>query len=189
MVRADAVESVAAAVTLFVAVGALALAVVGVVAVRASVRSYRRLRQRVRAVLAPGALAARVAPAGSPTWWLAQRDRVQMWRSVAAAEHALSAATRAGAPTGDLPALVLQLRRSALDVEQALRGASRAPRRLGSHVHNQVQEICDAAEGIRAVATETVVAFARPSLDDLTEAVRVEVDALRFGLQAISTRP
>jgi hypothetical protein len=189
MVRADVVESVAAAVTLFVAVGAVVLAVLGVVAVRASVRSYRRLRQRARAVLSPGALAARVAPAGSPTWWLAQRDRVQMWRSVAAAEHAVSAATRAGAPTGELPALVLQLRRSALDVDQALRGASCAPRRLGNHVHSQVQQVRDAAENIRAVATETAAAFARPSLNNLTEAVRVEVDALRFGLQAISTRP
>jgi hypothetical protein len=112
-----------------------------------------------------------------------------MWRSVAAAEHAVSAATRAGAPTGELPALVLQLRRSALDVDQALRGASCAPRRLGNHVHSQVQQVRDAAENIRAVATETAAAFARPSLNNLTEAVRVEVDALRFGLQAISTRP
>ncbi len=131
----------------------------------------RRVRRRLQAlgpVLAGRARGAAAVAGGAGSRWLwslpvpdrrwreGGQARRELWRAVSAAEHAVAAARRGGAPTGDLDALCRRLRRA----------AGSADRRL--------------AIGQRpAVALASV---SRPAARQLADDVRIEVTALTAGL-------
>jgi hypothetical protein len=94
----------------------------------------------------------------SPSWWVVQRDRRDMWRSVVAARRAVSVATRADAPVGDLPALARQLQKAAAGVDAALR-ASGGDRRLMRDVTADRRRIEAAAADIRTAAMASLGAI------------------------------
>ncbi len=53
-------------------------------------------------------------------WREGSRARRELWRAVGAAEHAVAAARRGGAPTGDLDGLCRRLRRAAGGADRSL---------------------------------------------------------------------
>ena len=165
--------------------------VAGVMAARAARRRYRRLRHRL--VLAPLAVGPRAlgyvmrSPAVSTTWWTVQVVRRRLWRSVSAAEHAVLTAREAGAPVGDLPTLVRQLRRAADAVDRALVAAGRARTPASAVVRHREQETRDSAERIYAAAMESLTTTARGHTSELARSVQLETEALRAGLHSSLT--
>jgi hypothetical protein len=123
-------------------------------------------------------------PAASPTWWTAQLDRRRLWRSVTAADHAVTTASAAGAPLGDLPSLTRQLRRAAQSVDRALLAASRSGTGTPPAVQQRGREVRDNADRIYAAAMESLATTAHGETSHLTRAVQIEVEALRAGLQS-----
>jgi hypothetical protein len=119
---------------------------------------------------------------GSPSWWVVQRDRHRMWRSVAAARRAVSVAARADAPVGDLPVLTRQLQQAAVGVDAALR-ASGGERRLTREATADRVRIERAASDIHAAAMASLGAM-RPDVQPVVSAISVEVTALAAGIQA-----
>src|SRR5262249_58190238 len=59
-------------------------------------------------------------PVPDRRWREGGRARRELWRAVGAAEHAVAAARRGGAPTGDLDALCRRLRRAAGSADRRL---------------------------------------------------------------------
>lgn len=179
------------AVLLFVTMLSLSLVALVVTAVRLR-RAWRRRRRYalLRSLLRPGPLplqAARVGAAmagsvGSPSWWIAQRDRHGMWRSVAAARRAVSVASRAGAPVGDLPALARDLDRAAAGVDAALRAAG-GDRRAARRVADDLLRIEAAAADIRAGAVDALAATT-VDMESVRSAVAVEIEAVAAGVRA-----
>jgi hypothetical protein len=113
-------------------------------------------------------------------WWAAQQQRHGMWRAVSTAERAVRAAHAAGAPTGDLVALVNQLRTTARSVDAALRA--------GAGDKTQAAEVRTTARQIQQIAAEALLSVARPESAGIAAAVEIEVAALRHGLAAASHR-
>lgn len=122
------------------------------------------------------------------SWWVVQRDRHRMWRAVTAADRAVATAVAAKAPIGDLPALTRQLRQTAESVDATLRACGPSVSAVRP-LREQVTELVVAAEHVRAAALEALTAVSQPATAGLTDAVRVEVAALRHGLTTMSTGP
>lgn len=118
----------------------------------------------------------------SPSWWLVQRDRRSMWRSVATARRAVSVASRANAPVGDLPVLTRQLQRAAAGVDAALRAGS-SERRIAREVTADRMRIEAAAAEIRSAAVASLGVM-RVDVQPVVSAISVEVAALAAGIQA-----
>jgi len=105
-----------------------------------------------------------------------------MWRSVAAAQRAVSVAARADAPVGDLPTLARQLKHAANGVDAALR-ASIGERRVPRDVTADRTHIVSAAADIRVAALASLQAM-RVDVQPVVSAISVEVAALTAGIQA-----
>jgi hypothetical protein len=157
-------------------------------------RRLRRLRLTGRVMAARAALAAGDArrrawsvPLPDSRWLAAARERRTLWRSVAAAEHAVAVAQRAGAPTGDLDGLCLRLRQAAADVDRFL-SVSRRPAEPGAgHSAGATAEYSDviAAAGlIQDAAASAVASLARPASASLAEDAHREAAALAAGIAA-----
>jgi ABC-type molybdate transport system permease subunit len=163
-------------------------AVCGVLAVRAARQRYRRLRRRM--LLVPLTVGPRMlgyvarTPAVSPTWWTTQVDRRRLWRSVAAAEHAVATAKAAGAPLADLPSLNRQLRRAASAVDSAMVAASRSRTPTSAAVARQARDVRASADRIHHAAVESLSSVADGHTSQLARSVEIETEALRAGLQS-----
>jgi hypothetical protein len=119
------------------------------------------------------------------SWWVVQRDRHRMWRAVTAAERSVAAAVAANAPIGDLAALTRRIRKTAESVDATLRACGPSVSAVRP-LRQQVTELVAAAEQVRAAALEALTAVSRPATAGLTDAVLVEVAALRHGLTTMS---
>jgi len=191
--------------TLAVRAGELmaALAVIGAVlltmAIAGGLWLKRRLRPRLRGVSRSMAgRAGLVAAAGVRSgkrwlwswprpdrhWVAAARTRRRLWRAVAAAEHSVAQARKAGAPTGDLDGLSRRLRQAATGTDRALVMAGRAAPR-GGHADDASSQAADlgAAAGlIQDAAASSATSATRPVVAGLADDVRREVIALSAGL-------
>lgn len=123
-----------------------------------------------------------VSTVASPSWWVVQRDRRDMWRAVVTARRAVAVAVRANAPVGDLPVLGRQLQKAANGVDAALR-ASGGDRRLMRDVTADRLRIEQAAADIRLAAMSSLGAM-RGDVQPVVAAISVEVAALAAGIQA-----
>lgn len=157
------------------------------------VHVFRRWRTRVgllRAVLrrTPRALpvgrvgAVLTGTLASPSWWLSQRDRHGMWRSVVSAEHAVTVAARAGAPVGDLPALTRRLHRAAAGLDAAMRAAG-SDRGLLAGAAAERRRIEATAAQVRAAAVASLSATTA-DVQPVLSALSVELDAVAAGVRA-----
>lgn len=164
-----------------IAVAVVTAGLLVVVAVMAA-RALRRRLRRARAALVSRA-AASLDAMSSPAWWSSLRLRRQVWRSVARADRAVTAAQRADAPVGELPILCRQLRGTARLVDAQLRtvGASAA---VPVEVAQQARAVYTAADHISAAVTAAMTDSVQPQLAPLVEAVRRECTALAAGTRA-----
>jgi hypothetical protein len=159
----------------------------------------RRVRRRLQAlgpVLAGRARVAAAVAGGAGSRWLwslpvpdrrwreGGRARRELWRAVSAAEHAVAAARRGGAPTGDLDALCRRLRRAAGSADRRLAIGQR-PAVAGAGLDPAVSEVSgllSAAGQIQAAASDALASVSRPAARQLADDVRIEVTALTAGL-------
>ena len=121
-------------------------------------------------------------------WIAASRARRSLWRAVSAADHAVAAARKAGAPTGDLPALCRRLRQAAADADRSLAIAARAapagqPREPAPA---EVTDLVRAAGLIQDAAASAVASLSRPAARSLADDARREADALSAGIASAS---
>lgn len=175
--------------------GATLVAVVAAGAVWLRRRMRRRLDGlgRVLAIRARGA-AAVTGGAGSRWLWSMPvpdrrwreggRARRELWRAVGAAEHAVAAARRGGAPTGDLPALCRQLRQAAEGTDRRLAIGQRpaVPGAGPEPAIGEVSGLVSAAGQIQAAASAALASVSGPAARQLADDVRTEVAALAAGL-------
>ncbi len=175
--------------------GATLVAVVAAGAVWLRRRMRRRLDGlgRVLAIRARGA-AAVTGGAGSRWLWSMPvpdrrwreggRARRELWRAVGAAEHAVAAARRSGAPTGDLPALCRQLRQAAESTDRRLAIGQRpaVPGAGPEPAIGEVSGLVSAAGQIQAAASAALASVSGPAARQLADDVRTEVAALAAGL-------
>src|SRR5690348_6594515 len=185
MVLAGAGQVVVETAAVVFLCGVVAVGTATWLAVRAARRRLRRWRH-VRAGVpwaARGASGVLGIVAASPMadrhWWVAQRQRHQMWRAVSGAERAVRAARSAGAPTGDLRVLTQQLRTAARSVDAALRAGARS-----GAARAEAADVVRAAREVHQVASDALLSVARPEAAGITAAVEIEVTALRHGLAA-----
>ncbi len=159
----------------------------------------RRVRRRLAGlglVLAGRARGAAAVAGGAGSRWLwslpvpdrrwreGGRVRRELWRAVGAAEHAVAAARRGGAPTGDLDALCRRLRRAAGSADRRLAIGQR-PAVAGAGLDPAVSEVSgllSAAGQIQAAASDALASVSRPAARQLADDVRIEVTALAAGL-------
>ncbi len=159
----------------------------------------RRVRRRLQAlgpVLAGRARGAAAVAGGAGSRWLwslpvpdrrwreGGQARRELWRAVSAAEHAVAAARRGGAPTGDLDALCRRLRRAAGSADRRLAIGQR-PAVAGAGLDPAVSEVSgllSAAGQIQAAASDALASVSRPAARQLADDVRIEVTALTAGL-------
>jgi len=159
----------------------------------------RRVRCRLQAlgpVLAGRARGAAAVAGGAGSRWLwslpvpdrrwreGGQARRELWRAVSAAEHAVAAARRGGAPTGDLDALCRRLRRAAGSADRRLAIGQR-PAVAGAGLDPAVSEVSgllSAAGQIQAAASDALASVSRPAARQLADDVRIEVTALTAGL-------
>jgi len=160
----------------------------------------RRVRRRLQALgpvvagRARGAAAAVGGGAGSRWLWSLPvpdrrwreggRARRELWRAVGAAEHAVAAARRGGAPTGDLDGLCRRLRQAAGSADRRLAIGQR-PAVGGAGLDPAVSEVSallSAAGQIQAAASAALASVSRPAARQLADDVRIEVTALTAGL-------
>ncbi len=159
----------------------------------------RRVRRRLQAlgpVLAGRARGAAAVAGGAGSRWLwslpvpdrrwreGGQARRELWRAVSAAEHAVAAARRGGAPTGDLDALCRRLRRAAGSADRRLAIGQR-PAVAGAGLDPAVSEVSgllSAAGQIQAAASDALASVSRPAERQLADDVRIEVTALTAGL-------
>jgi len=158
----------------------------------------RRVRRRLQAlgpVLAGRARGAAAVAGGGPRWlWSLPvpdrrwreggRARRELWRAVGAAELAVAAARRGGAPTGDLDGLCRRLRQAAGSADRRLAIGQR-PAVAGAGLDPAVSEVSgllSAAEQIQAAASAALASVSRPAARQLADDVRIEVTALAAGL-------
>jgi hypothetical protein len=117
-------------------------------------------------------------------WWSAVKARRELWRAVGAAEHAVAAARRGGAPIGDLDGLCRRLRRAAGSADRSLAIWQRSAI-VGVGLEDGVAEVRDvvaAAGQIQAVASAALASVSRPVARELADDVRAEVVALTAGI-------
>lgn len=201
-------------VVMAVAVLALVLTTVAVIAVitvrrvrqvsRAAHETCRRVGatiasgRRVNPVRARGQGASRTgvsavaatsrATVGSPGWWIVQRDRRRLWRSVAAAEHAVKVAQRSNVTVGDLPILATQLNTAARGVDSVLRASSHVGS-LRALARRDAGRIEVAALDIHRAALDSLRATATADTEPMLSAIRIEVAALAAGARATGNFP
>jgi len=102
---------------------------------------------------------------------------------VSAAEHAVAAAHRGGAPTGDLDGLCRRLRRAADSADCSLAIWQRSAAGAGpDHMIAEVRDLVSAARQIQAAASSALASVSRPVARELADDVRAEVVALRAGV-------
>jgi hypothetical protein len=123
-------------------------------------------------------------PLPNGRWVAAGRTRRRLWRAVSAAEHAVSQARKAGAPTGDLDALCRRLRQAASDAGRSLAMAGRAtvPSHQEEPVSSQITDLVEAAGLIHEAAASAVASMSRPAARSLADDVRREAVALSAGI-------
>ncbi len=159
----------------------------------------RRARRRLQAlgpVLAGRARGAAAVAGGAGSRWLwslpvpdrrwreGGRARRELWRAVSTAEHAVAAARRGGAPTGDLDGMCRRLREAAGSADRRLAIGQRAAV-AGAALDPAVSEVSgllSAAGQIQAAASAALASVARPAARQLADDVRIEVTALAAGL-------
>jgi hypothetical protein len=184
---------------LLLAAALLAGTVLVAVAVAGAVWLRRRLERlgQVLAVRAKGA-AAMVGSSfdGAGSRWLwslpvpdrrwreGGRARRELWRAVGAAEHAVAAARRGGAPTGDLPALCRRLRQATESADRRLAIGQRpaVPGAGPDLTVGEVSGLVSAAGQIQAAASAALASVSQPTARQLAGDVRIEVEALAAGL-------
>lgn len=165
----------------------------------------RRVRRRLQAlgpVLAGQARRTAAVADGAGSRWLwslpvpdrrwreGGRARRELWRAVGAAEHAVAAARRGGAPTGDLDALCRRLRQAAGSADRRLAIGQR-PAVAGAGLDPAVSEVSgllSAAGQIQAAASAALASVSRPAARQLADDVRIEVTALAAGLASAAGR-
>ena len=168
----------------------------GMVAV-AAYAGWRVLRRRWRraalhpAVRTASALWTAVA-ATSLGHWLssgeagqvaAHRGSWKMWRAVGDAERAVSAATDAWAPVGDLPALVRRLHIVADEVEGIQRLApARAGHDVAESQRQKMSDVVTAAHDIHRAAVAATGDMSDPKLRALVADANHEVQAIATGV-------
>ena len=159
----------------------------------------RRARRRLQAlgpVLAGRARGAAAVAGGAGSRWLwslpvpdrrwreGGRARRELWRAVSTAEHAVAAARRGGAPTGDLDGMCRRLREAAGSADRRLAIGQR-PAVAGAGLDPAVSEVSgllSAAGQIQAAASAALASVSRPAARQLADDVRIEVTALAAGL-------
>jgi hypothetical protein len=150
-------------------------------------RRVRRLKLLGRAAAArAGAAAAGAVTAGryrawslpfpDRRWLAAARERRRLWLAVGAAERAVTAASRAGAPTGDLDGLSRRLRQAAQDASR------RVP--LSPQATAETRDLVRAAGQIQEAAAAAAAAMAQPAARRLAEDAHREAQALAAGIAA-----
>jgi hypothetical protein len=159
-------------------------------------RRVRRRLQGLGPVLAGRARGAAAVAGGAGSRWLwslpvpdrrwreGGRGRRELWRAVGAAEHAVAAARRGGAPTGDLDGLCRRLRQAAGSADRRLAIGQR-PAVAGAGLDPAVSEVSglvSAAGQIQAAASAALASVSRPAARQLADDVRIEVTALAAGL-------
>ena len=150
-------------------------AVVVVLMVRTALRTVRAARRMRRQVLDSWQRANRGETFVTDVrWWSNQRDRRRLWRAVAAADRAVSAARSAGVPTGDLPSVVRQLRRAASALDAGLSARQHSP-----ELTRQAQALIAAADDVARATADAVAADTAPVIERVVAAVRLELAALR----------
>jgi hypothetical protein len=159
----------------------------------------RRVRRRLRPIgpaLAGRARGAAAVAGGAGSRWLwslpvpdrrwreGGRARRELWRAVGAAEHAVAAARRGGAPTGDLDGLCWRLRQAAGSADRRLAiGQRHAVAATGlDPTVSEVSGLVSAAGQIQAAASAALASVSRPAARQLADDVRIEVTALTAGL-------
>ena len=123
-------------------------------------------------------------PVPDRRWREGGRARRELWRAVGAAEHAVAAARRGGAPTGDLDALCRRLRQAAGSADRRLAIGQR-PAVAGAGLDPAVSEVSgllSAAGQIQAAASAALALVSLPAARQLADDVRIEVAALAAGL-------
>jgi hypothetical protein len=175
------------------AAGAVTLAV-GLWWLRRRVRRLRRAgralaaRARVVAVSAADAGRRRAWSVLLPDrrWLAAARERRRLWRAVGAAEHAVAAARRAGAPAGELDQLCRRLRQAAGNADRCL-SVSRGGAGQGGSA--EVSEVVAAAGVIAEAAASAAAAMTQSAYQDLAGDARREAEALAAGIAAGASLP
>lgn len=179
--------------------GAMFVAVVAAGVVWLQRRVRRRLnglgqvlaiRGREAAALAGGSIGSAGSrwlwsvPVPDRHWREGGRARRELWRAVGAAEHAVAAARRGGAPTGDLPALCRRLRQAAERADHRLAIGQRpaVPGAGPEPAVSEVSGLVSAAGQIQAAASAALASLSRPAAHQLADDVRIEVAALAAGL-------
>jgi hypothetical protein len=159
----------------------------------------RRVRRRLQAlgpVLTSRARGAAALAGGAGSRWLWSRPvpdrrwreggraRRELWRAVGAAEHAVTAARRGGAPTGDLAALCRRLRQAAESADRRLAIGQRpaVPGAGPDPTVGEVSGLVSAAGQIRAASSAALASVSQPAARELAGDVRIEVEALAAGL-------
>jgi len=123
-------------------------------------------------------------PVPDRRWREGSRARRELRRAIGAAEHAVAAARRGGAPTGDLDALCRRLRHAAGSADRRLAIGQR-PVVAGAGLDPDVSEVSglvSAAGQIQAAASAALASVSRPAARQLADDVRIEVAALAAGL-------
>lgn len=171
----------------------LALAGLAIIVKRRIQRRWMLARTRLWGLLGPriassarnGRPSSLGQPVWDPRWWAGSLARYRLWSAVASAEQSVSDAEKAGAPVGDLPVLCRRLRVAAQDLDRLMRvtpgwgeghPGSRSAR-------GQLAQLVSAARSIQETAAAGISEFGAPSVGDLTDDVRREVQALRAGLR------
>jgi len=122
-------------------------------------------------------------PVPDRRWREGGRARRELWRAVGAAEHAVAAARRGGAPTGDLDALCRRLRQAAGSADRRLAiGQRPVPGAALEPAVSEVTGLVSAAGQIQAAASAALESVSRPAARQLADDVRTEVTALTAGL-------
>jgi hypothetical protein len=150
-------------------------------------RRVRRLKLLGRAAAARAGLAAAGAvaagryrawslPFPDRRWLRAAGERRGLWRAVGAAERAVAAARRAGAPTGDLDGLCRRLREAAGDASRRLLPSPQAAA--------EIRDLVEAAGQVQDAAASAAAAMAQPAARRLAEDAHREAQALAAGIAA-----
>jgi hypothetical protein len=123
-------------------------------------------------------------PVPDRRWREGGRARRELWRAVGAAEHAVAAARRGGAPTGDLPALCRRLRQAAGTADRRLAIGQRpaVPGAGPEPAISEVSGLVSAAGQIQAAASAALASVSAPAAHQLAGDVRIEAEALAAGL-------
>lgn len=156
----------------------------GVFAVAGVARAGLRLRRRARLRLALRRrhlrLLLRVSRGASPR---AALLRWQLEGAVGQARVAVAGARRAGAPVGDLPALLARLERLAEAEDRTLAALAAGPVSgpAGAEAAARVRTAVDLAAAVRAAAVEALLVAGPEDLTILAGDIGTEVAALREG--------